>query len=158
MWPKACISCRMKHPFAVFSLLFLTALSLFAFFPENSGRRNLASCEETLAPPSFPMESQLFSHIQDEALKNSTWQYYTFLTQVEMNALQGLESARSMYGLPQMSVGAGANLYGPPAIVNFSLNSAANYQGSWGVVPGLQAPESKTIALLPARTSLNFGH
>jgi hypothetical protein len=148
----------MKHPFAIFSLYLLTALCLFAFFPKNLGVRKLASCEESLAPASFPMESQLFSHIQDEALKKSALQYYTFLTQIEMNAIQGLESARTMYGLPKMSVGAGVNLYGPPTIVNFSLSSPANYQGSWGLLPGIQAPESNSIALLPVRSSLNFGH
>ncbi len=148
----------MKHPFTVFSLLILTAISLSAFFPENSARRKLASCEESVAPVSFPMESQLFSHIQDEALKKSALQYYTFLTQVEMNAIQGLESARTMYGLPQMSVGVGANLYAPPTIANFSLSSSSNYLGSWGQIPGLQAPESNSIALIPQRTSLNFGH
>lgn len=146
-----------NKPYFAFTGIFLFAAAFSLCFPKIDGQRRLASCvEETVQSP-LAFDSQLFSHIEDEALRTSALQYYAFLTQVEMNALKGLDSARTMYGLPSLSVGSASNLYAPPTISNFQLQANPYHLGSWGVIPtSSSANPVLSSALAPSFTPSSF--
>jgi hypothetical protein len=147
----------MKRPIFVFTLLF-SALCLIAWMGKDSpGKRGIA-CVEPAAPQIIPLEEQLFGHISDQAVRSSALQFYTFFTQVEMNAIGDLHAARSIYGLPNFAETSGS-IYAPPTISNFSVGSNLGFhQGSWGTVPGSKFPDQNTIAQITQRSSANFGH
>jgi hypothetical protein len=130
-------------------LLWSALVTLFACLPhaipERAGSRTLA-CIDSLGTV-FPIHSQLFSQVQDEALKRSAMDYYLFLSGIELNALMDRQSIRSAYGLGVGLFPTG-NLYAPPSVVNFSLshNPFGATGALWGPTRLLSATQPSVIS------------
>lgn len=107
--------------------------------PERpAGQRGLASCvSEEVA--GFPMPGDLISQIQDSALRNSARDFYFYLTQVELSALQGRETIFRHYGAGSIAAPTAAktmSLYQMPTVAPFPFQSAPSTSsagiGFWG--------------------------